>query len=57
LDLTHLLIHWCAKEAVYKYDSEANLGYKEMRLEPFLIQDRFCIVDNLKVPMEDKGFS
>ncbi|MCH4251845.1 MAG: 4'-phosphopantetheinyl transferase superfamily protein [Prevotella sp.] len=56
LDLTHLLIHWCAKEAVYKYDSEANLGYKEMRLEPFLIQDRFCIVDNLKSQWKIKVF-
>ncbi len=55
-DLTHQLIHWSAKETVYKYDSEEDLQYKEMRLEPFLLQDGYCIVDNLKSNWKVKVF-
>lgn len=29
------MVHWCAKEAVYKLFSEMHLGYFDMRLIPF----------------------
>lgn len=32
------LVHWCAKEAVYKLFSEHHLGYYDMRLLPFPLQ-------------------
>lgn len=32
------LVHWCAKEAVYKLFSEHHLGYFDMRLLPFPLQ-------------------
>lgn len=56
LDLPHQLIHWSAKETVYKYDSEEDLRYKEMRLEPFQLSDGYCLVDNLKSQWKVKVF-
>ena len=32
------LVHWCAKEAIYKLFSEHHLGYFDMRLLPFPLQ-------------------
>ena len=31
-DLMSRLLHWCAKETVYKYFSEQNLGFVDMRV-------------------------
>ncbi|MCO6025807.1 4'-phosphopantetheinyl transferase superfamily protein [Prevotella cerevisiae] len=55
-DLSSLLIHWSAKETVYKYDSEEHLRYDEMRVHPFSLQDTFCLVDDLKVHRQLKVF-
>lgn len=51
------LVNWCAKEAVYKYFTEQNLQYFEMKLLPFQ-QEREGIVEvlDLKVPAKVKVF-
>ena len=47
--LDALLVHWCAKETVYKLFSAENLQYGEMRLKPFVpMMDWNCEVENLK---------
>jgi len=33
------LLHWCVKETLYKLFSEENLGYEEMRLLPFEMEE------------------
>ncbi len=48
-DADSLLVHWCAKETVYKLFSEQNLQYEEMRVKPFdAMTDWMCEVENLK---------
>lgn len=48
-DVDSLLVHWCAKETVYKIFSEQNLQYEEMRVKPFnAMSDWMCEVENLK---------
>ncbi len=48
-DVDSLLVHWCAKETVYKLFSSENLQYEEMRLKPFSpMSDWMCEVENLK---------
>ena len=43
------LIHWSAKETVFKYFSAHRLQYAEMRLHPFQVaHEGFVNVDNLK---------
>lgn len=34
-DLLSRLVHWCAKETMYKYFSGQRLGFDEMRVRPF----------------------
>ena len=47
------LIHWSAKETVYKYYSPQHLQYSEMRLQPFTVKPEDCIkVQNLKQDSE-----
>ncbi len=42
------LLHWCAKEAVYKYFSEQHLELQQMKVHPFELQkDGQIIVSNL----------
>ncbi len=36
--LEQQLVAWCAKETVYKYFSEEDLQYFDMRLEPYTLQ-------------------
>ncbi len=49
-DVDSLLVHWCAKETVYKLFSEQNLQYEEMRVMPFdVMADWICEVENLKL--------
>lgn len=49
-DTVYQLIHWCAKEAVYKLFSEEDLQYFDMRLHPFNRTDNGCVkVDDLRV--------
>jgi len=44
-----MLVHWSAKETVYKYFSEEDLLYNEMRLAPFTLQNEGIVeTDNLK---------
>lgn len=44
-----LLVHWCAKETVFKLFSEDNLNFEEMRVKPFdTMADWACEVENLK---------
>lgn len=48
-DLDSLLVHWCAKETMYKLFSEENLQFQEMRVEPFdIMSDWNCTIENLK---------
>ncbi len=48
-DVDSLLVHWCAKETVYKLFSDQNLQYEEMRVKPFdAMADWMCEVENLK---------
>lgn len=48
-DVDSLLVHWCAKETVYKLFSAENLQYEEMRVNPFSpMSDWMCEVENLK---------
>ena len=43
------LVHWCAKETVFKLFSEENLLFEDMRLKPFdTMADWACDVENLK---------
>ena len=43
------LVHWCAKETVFKLFSEENLLFEEMRVKPFdTMADWACDVENLK---------
>ena len=47
--LDSLLVHWCAKETVFKLFSEDNLLFQDMRVEPFdTMADWACDVENLK---------
>ncbi len=47
--LDSLLVHWCAKETVFKLFSEDNLNFEEMRVKPFdTMSDWACEVENLK---------
>ena len=44
------LLHWCAKEAVYKLFSEMHLGYFDMRLIPFpLHSSGIFVVEIMKI--------
>lgn len=48
-DLDGLLVHWCAKETMYKLFSEDNLQFQEMRVKPFdSMSDWNCTIENLK---------
>lgn len=43
------LVHWCAKETVFKLFSEENLLFEGMRVKPFdTMSDWACDVENLK---------
>ena len=43
------LVHWCAKETVFKLFSEENLLFEDMRVKPFdTMTDWACDVENLK---------
>lgn len=43
------LVHWCAKETVFKLFSEENLLFEDMRVRPFdTMSDWACDVENLK---------
>ena len=43
------LVHWCAKETMFKLFSEENLLFEEMRVKPFdTMSDWACDVENLK---------
>ena len=43
------LVHWCAKETVFKLFSEENLLFEDMRVKPFDTRaDWACDVENLK---------
>lgn len=47
--LDSLLVHWCAKETVFKLFSEDNLLFEDMRVKPFdTMSDWSCDVENLK---------
>lgn len=47
--LDELLVHWCAKEAVFKLFSDEHLQYSQMRVAPFdTMSDWACEVENLK---------
>lgn len=37
------LIHWCAKETLYKLLSEEDLRFEEMRVEPFSTAQNDCL--------------
>ncbi|MCH3980321.1 MAG: 4'-phosphopantetheinyl transferase superfamily protein [Prevotella sp.] len=51
------LVNWCAKEAVYKYFTEQNLQYFEMKLLPFQQEIEGIVeVMDLKVPAKVKVF-
>ena len=48
-DVREQLLHWCAKETVYKYYSEQILDYFEMRLKTFEMAEQGSVaVENLK---------
>lgn len=48
-DLDAKLVHWCAKETVFKLFSEENLMFEDMRVKPFdTMADWSCDVENLK---------
>ena len=43
------LLHWSAKETAYKYFSEQQLAFFEMRLSPFPLQESGCLeIENLR---------
>lgn len=49
--LSRQLINWSAKETVYKYYSEENLQYFDMRLHAFEVKAKGSVdVDDLKLP-------
>jgi hypothetical protein len=40
----HLIIHWCAKETLYKLMNSTNIIFKEhLHIRPFEIQDKGII--------------
>ena len=48
-DLDAKLVHWCAKETVFKLFSEENLLFEDMRVKHFdTMADWACDVENLK---------
>lgn len=48
--LLALLLHWTAKETLYKYDSECDLAFSEMRVLPFGLQNKgIFYIENLKL--------
>ncbi len=48
--LPTLLLHWTAKETLYKYDSECDLSFSEMRVLPFGLQNKgIFYIENLKL--------
>ena len=48
-DLDSKLVHWCAKETVFKLFSDENLPFEDMRVMPFdTMTDWACDVENLK---------
>lgn len=45
-----LLLHWTAKETLYKYASEYDLAFSEMRVLPFCLQNKgIFYIENLKL--------
>ena len=49
IDLDAKLVHWCAKETVFKLFSEEKLMFEDMRVKPFdTMADWSCDVENLK---------
>lgn len=47
--LDELLVHWCAKETVFKLFSDDHLQFDQMRVAPFdTMSDWACEVENLK---------
>lgn len=45
-----LLLHWTAKETLYKYASECDLFFSEMRVLPFGLQNKgIFYIENLKL--------
>lgn len=42
------LVAWCAKETAFKYYSSDNLLFSDMRIEPFMMADGCCQVENLR---------
>lgn len=47
--LDAMLVHWCAKETVFKLFSEENLHFEDMRVKTFdPMADWACEVENLK---------
>lgn len=47
-DTLHRLLHWCAKETLFKYCLEYKLGYYDMRLHPLEISENgVARIDNL----------
>ncbi len=50
-DLLSRLVHWCAKETMYKYFSEQHLGFDEMRVRPFPLHSFGDIeAENMRMP-------
>ncbi len=48
--LLTLLLHWTAKETLYKYASECDLSLSEMRVLPFGLQNKgIFYIENLKL--------
>lgn len=48
-DTTSQLLHWCAKETIYKLFSSDRLRYEEMRVSQFDVHRKGCLaVENLK---------
>ncbi len=48
--LPTLLLHWTAKETLYKYASECDLSFSEMRVLPFGLQNKgIFYIENLKL--------
>lgn len=47
--LDELLVHWCAKETIFKLFSDDHLPFDQMRVAPFdTMSDWACEVENLK---------
>ena len=47
-DFRSLLIHWCAKETMYKYFSEQHLAFENMRVRPFVLSS-FGVIEVLNL--------